>query len=219
MDQDIAYDYEKLCEHFGIDHSKNDADKRLLSALRAGNKTKKKAGRKREWTGNRQFDFFWDCVQAEILCKKKLHRRPKKKELAEEMVRLYRDKYGDADRIRTMLSGAHLRPVNQHVLRTKEFSVSALAPSREHMKAQFIDKFKIGDEWDFEGIKQFLHTALDQMEAAFKKKGWSEERYHQFDAALRELLLSRHREGKTDQEELVRQVIAILRSLDSPDKA
>ena len=118
-----------------IDHSKNDADKRLLSALRAGNKTKKKAGRKREWTGNRQFDFFWDCVQAEILCKKKLHRRPKKKELAEEMVRLYRDKYGDADRIRTMLSGAHLRPVNQHVLRTKEFSVSALAPSREHMKA------------------------------------------------------------------------------------
>lgn len=92
MDQDIAYDYEKLCEHFGIDHSKNDADKRLLSALRAGNKTKKKAGRKREWTGNRQFDFFWDCVQAEILCKKKLHRRPKKKELAEEMVRLYRDK-------------------------------------------------------------------------------------------------------------------------------
>jgi hypothetical protein len=58
MDQDIAYDYEKLCEHFGIDHSKNDADKRLLSALRAGNKTKKKAGRKREWTGNRQFDFF-----------------------------------------------------------------------------------------------------------------------------------------------------------------
>jgi hypothetical protein len=144
MAQDTAYDYEKLCEHFRIDSNADDAGERLLVALRgSGAKQKRNGGRNREWTRERLLEFWMDCVQAEITYKKKFHRGPNKKQLAEVMARLYRGKYGDADRIRTMLSGAHVRYIKKDKQREKE--LFSETPSLEFIMSQMADRGLSGE--------------------------------------------------------------------------
>jgi hypothetical protein len=150
MAQDMAYDRERLCEQFGIGPSDDDADERLrsalshaLAALGAVGDQKKKRGAKRKWTAERAYEFSLDCVQAEVLYKRNNGSRPNKRQLAETIARLLPDKYGDADRVQTMLSGAHLRPLKQKKKEAVEMWNSMT--DFETMKKFWVEKSGLSD--------------------------------------------------------------------------
>jgi hypothetical protein len=184
----MASTFKEICKQFDINPNDPDADERLLKALHAADGNKRKRGREREWTGERQVEFMLDEGDAYLeFIKTHPGREPKKKELAPILKRLFPTKYGDYsnDRLRTMLSDAHLRDADLRPLwKNKEAMEKFLSemPDISLLRCERIER-KIQDEKLPDREKRRLSAIIYFVRSISKFKdlmGWDDRQHRVF---------------------------------------